>query len=418
MSTIRIDAGMSFESAAEAGEMPRDESLLRQAWEWLRHAGFGAFEIALFAMAGALVAALIGGACLAAIAKNPDAAEWGHRLMNVQRGAGVAACLLLGSGALVGAIIAARAGSMRWVRISLAGALVCGIGYGAVLGLDYDALAYRGLLPGERFEPNERWVARKHGVKLPPKGKGAAVAAAVAAPVPVRTVDAVSGQRLFIGTCASCHGPQGAGMPGQGKDLRVSEFIAASNDASLLKFVIDGRQPWDPANTTKVAMPGRGGNPLLSDADLKDVVAFLRTLQKPDEGKGAQKAVVGVSPSDTKPALAVAAAPTIPFVPGSVIPSGAPAPSGLSRACVDEIGRPAWKAPPNAQSFFGAYFCATGVNAMHVLIACVAGGALLWMTRWRPDAHSLAAPVFLLGIFWWWTTAGWMFAFPLLYGRW
>jgi disulfide bond formation protein DsbB len=35
----------------------------------------------------------------------------------------------------------------------------------------------------------------------------------------------------------------------------------------------------DPENTTGVAMPPKGGNPSLSDGDLQNVVAYIRTLQ-------------------------------------------------------------------------------------------------------------------------------------------
>jgi disulfide bond formation protein DsbB len=45
-------------------------------------------------------------------------------------------------------------------------------------------------------------------------------------------------------------------------------------------FIKVGRGVDDPANTTGVAMLPKGGNPGLSDQDLYDIVAYLRTLQK------------------------------------------------------------------------------------------------------------------------------------------
>ena len=40
------------------------------------------------------------------------------------------------------------------------------------------------------------------------------------------------------------------------------------------------RGPADPLNTTGVGMPSKGGNPALTDEDLYDIVAYIRTLQK------------------------------------------------------------------------------------------------------------------------------------------
>jgi disulfide bond formation protein DsbB len=92
--------------------------------------------------------------------------------------------------------------------------------------------------------------------------------------------DPVAGQALFITSCAACHGPAGEGVPGLGKDMTTSEFIASKTDAELVEFIKVGRDPSDPLNTTGVAMPPKGGNPSLSDEDLFNIVAYLRTIQK------------------------------------------------------------------------------------------------------------------------------------------
>jgi disulfide bond formation protein DsbB len=88
------------------------------------------------------------------------------------------------------------------------------------------------------------------------------------------------GTKVFAGTCAACHGKDAKGLPSLGKDLVHSEFCKSLDDDGLLAFVKRGRDPGDPANTTKVGMPPRGGNPALSDDDLLDVIAYVRTLQK------------------------------------------------------------------------------------------------------------------------------------------
>ncbi len=92
--------------------------------------------------------------------------------------------------------------------------------------------------------------------------------------------DATKGQQVFAGTCASCHGPDAKGLPSLGKDLTTSTFVKDQTDQQLIAFVKTGRPASDPANTTGVDMPPKGGNPALTDADIANVVAYLRTLNK------------------------------------------------------------------------------------------------------------------------------------------
>ena len=92
--------------------------------------------------------------------------------------------------------------------------------------------------------------------------------------------DAAAGDGKFQATCSPCHGADAKGLPNLGKDMTVSEFIIDSSDAELLAFIKTGRPPGDPANTTGVDMPPKGGNPALSDQDLADIIAFMRTLEE------------------------------------------------------------------------------------------------------------------------------------------
>ncbi|MBY0307425.1 MAG: c-type cytochrome, partial [Phycisphaerales bacterium] len=87
------------------------------------------------------------------------------------------------------------------------------------------------------------------------------------------------GTRLYAATCAACHGPAGKGIKGLGKDLAESPFVHDTKDDDLLAFIKRGRGPTDQGNTTGVAMPPKGGNPAMSDDDILDVIAYLRTLQ-------------------------------------------------------------------------------------------------------------------------------------------
>lgn len=88
-----------------------------------------------------------------------------------------------------------------------------------------------------------------------------------------------NGSRLYAASCVSCHGRDAKGMPNLGKDLTISPFIAERDDDQLLEFLLKGRDPNDALNTTKVAMPPKGGNPALSEDDLLDIVAYLRSIQ-------------------------------------------------------------------------------------------------------------------------------------------
>jgi disulfide bond formation protein DsbB len=92
--------------------------------------------------------------------------------------------------------------------------------------------------------------------------------------------DPAAGKTKFLGTCVSCHGPDAKGLPNLGKNLTTSAFLKGLADADAVLFLTKGRPSSDPANTTKVDMPPRGGNPALKDQDLADIIAFIRTLQK------------------------------------------------------------------------------------------------------------------------------------------
>lgn len=90
-----------------------------------------------------------------------------------------------------------------------------------------------------------------------------------------------SGMSLYAKTCIACHGAGGVGIKGNGKPLVKNEFVGSQDDDALLAFIKRGRDPGDPKNTTGVGMPARGGNPALSDDDLLDIIAYVRTLQSP-----------------------------------------------------------------------------------------------------------------------------------------
>jgi disulfide bond formation protein DsbB len=99
------------------------------------------------------------------------------------------------------------------------------------------------------------------------------------AAAPASQGDAAKGEELFL-ACSVCHGQKGEGVPGLGKDMAQSEFIAGKTDEELVEFIKVGRTAGDELNTTGVDMPPMGGNPSLSDEDLYHIVAYMRSLQK------------------------------------------------------------------------------------------------------------------------------------------
>lgn len=87
------------------------------------------------------------------------------------------------------------------------------------------------------------------------------------------------GQQLARESCSACHGQEFEGVKNVGPALRDNHFIEDHTDDELIEFIKEGRSKDDPDSETGMAMPPYGGNPRLTDADLADIVLFLRTLQ-------------------------------------------------------------------------------------------------------------------------------------------
>lgn len=112
-----------------------------------------------------------------------------------------------------------------------------------------------------------------------PSGGGDTVAQAPE-PTTAPAGDPVAGKTQFDTVCIACHGPGGVGVTGLGKPFTTSEFLLTVTDQELLEFVKTGRPISDPANTTGVDMPPKGGNPALTDAQIMDIIAYIRTLHE------------------------------------------------------------------------------------------------------------------------------------------
>jgi mono/diheme cytochrome c family protein len=96
--------------------------------------------------------------------------------------------------------------------------------------------------------------------------------------LPLGPGDISRGQLVYGATCAACHGGDVAGIDGLGIALIDSEFIAASSESDLVEFITTGRPKDHPDNTTGREMPGYGGNQNLGEQQLRDVAAYLISL--------------------------------------------------------------------------------------------------------------------------------------------
>lgn len=79
--------------------------------------------------------------------------------------------------------------------------------------------------------------------------------------------DATNGETIYVDACKSCHGAEGQG--GVGRKLQPNVFVQDSTNADLFQFMLIGR--------TGTAMRGWDGR--LTESQLADVIAFLRTWQ-------------------------------------------------------------------------------------------------------------------------------------------
>jgi len=125
-------------------------------------------------------------------------------------------------------------------------------------------------------------------VKTPSGGRaavaGLALAAALAAVTgcggPKASPEEIArGQDLFVKTCATCHGKNAEGMPKLGKNLHENPFVRGKSDEEMLQFLKVGRPAFDPLNERGVDMPPKGGNPALTEEDLRLIVTYVRSIQ-------------------------------------------------------------------------------------------------------------------------------------------
>jgi len=83
--------------------------------------------------------------------------------------------------------------------------------------------------------------------------------------------DPAAGSEIYNQTCIACHGKDGHGaIPGT-PDFTKKGGVLSEPHMALTEHITNGFQkPGDP-----MAMPAKGGNPSLSDEDIRNVHAYL-----------------------------------------------------------------------------------------------------------------------------------------------
>ena len=88
----------------------------------------------------------------------------------------------------------------------------------------------------------------------------------------LRAQDVASGEKVFKAKCVSCHGPDGKGDTAAGKATKArdlsSEEVKKESDATWTEIITKGKNKMPPYDKK------------ISDAEVKDVIAYMRTLIK------------------------------------------------------------------------------------------------------------------------------------------
>lgn len=86
----------------------------------------------------------------------------------------------------------------------------------------------------------------------------------------------LSGEAIYNQTCIACHGADGKGTLPGAPDFSNPQGSLSQSDDVLVKHVTEGFQsPGSP-----MAMPAKGGNTALTEADIRAVVRYLRQFNK------------------------------------------------------------------------------------------------------------------------------------------
>ena len=348
-------------------------------------AGGSAVPLAGIVLSAVLLIGTVLTIFVAARYDDPEAYGWAPQLADRRLGIALTCAMLVTCAAAAGAIRLSAAKRLRPARALLGLVLLSGIAATVMRVLECPI------------------AARYAGVSLrsveAPVGRGRPSPGGRAAPaLPLLPASPDRGKPVFMRTCAACHGPDGGGVKGQGASLRDSAFVRGKTDDQLLAFVKVGRQPFDPETRLHLTMPARGGNPSLTDQNLLDAVAVVRTIQLAAEQEAQHPvpaAVAAAAPpkadSGDQPRMIDGAL----WYPHSILSPAGVGPSGTSAAVV-RLQKPgaSGRSAANVQLFFSVALFVGGLHGMYLAIGLISGLAIVAArsSSWRM--------LQLIGIYW------------------
>ncbi len=147
--------------------------------------------------------------------------------------------------------------------------------------------------------------------------EGAAPAASAQAPAAAPAAAGQTGEAVYSKACVACHSSGAAGAPKVGDKAAWEPLLAQGLDALVMSSL-----------KGKGAMPPKGGNTSLSDAEVKSAVEYM--LQK----AGLMEANAGAAPAAPAQPSAVAPAAEPAAAPESAAAAGQTGDAVYSRACV------------------------------------------------------------------------------------
>lgn len=362
--------------------------------------------------------------CIYAIfrAIHPEAFDYGHFYLDRTWGLLNTLVLIVSSFTMAMAVRAAQCGSRRDLILYLSMTLLLAVDFLGVKTIEYSHKFHDRLLWSRAFYAVPPVEAIASAPETAPVVEAAPPAPALAPGDPRK------GREVFLGTCASCHGQVGQGMPGLGRDIRDSEFIQTKSEAELVKFLQVGRMPGDPLNTTGKMMPARGGNPAITDQDLADIASWMKEFQTGTADAAATEGSAEKPRRRRTAQVAEASEPEEIFIMEKSFIAPAPAgPAGLLPAVLTGAVEAAARhevpvdprtdpdRPLHLHTFFSIYFLMTGLHGIHVLIGMVVIVWLLLRAARGEFGSSYFAPVDLGGLYWHLVDVIWIFLFPLLY---
>ncbi len=355
-----------FGRKAEAANSPQVVATVEQACGLREHTGhsrdtrLGMGDHLFFASIGQLLLFVLIAACAAGRLASAEGWLWAQHVVEARPTVWATLLSAIGLAIAWRGLRPAGHGERRRGHFGIAAA--AGVLAGAVLLGQLWQLRQRGLSIGTEFHPHPRYVATVLGVAAP-------------SPTDFLEHDSVgtvaensqearpNGRRLYRATCASCHGQSGEGLPGLGVRLQQNPMVAGL-ESEFVQFVRAGRAANDAKSVTRSAMPAKGGNPLLTDADLVAIQEHLRgqpsPLPKPGD-KSADPAAAHETVSRSGEAMAAEEKISIPR---ASLPPAEQGPRGLSAAGRRREEGPTWRAPAGAEHYFAVYFGAIGLTSM------------------------------------------------------